>query len=158
MRKKTQRSFQTRVGVIDENRKSNMIARLESKISWIIEELRQLQQEKDEESMIRLSNLTQERDRLMQKLEELKRTKTVGSDMKLSNKKEAVNIGDSVLLTNNGKNLEVVLVGDYEADSTKSEISTLSPLGSSLLNRSVGDAFSVPTPGGSLDYQVLAIK
>ncbi|MBN1331667.1 GreA/GreB family elongation factor [Candidatus Dojkabacteria bacterium] len=158
MKKSTGQAFsRASVGILNAAKKKQLIAQTEFKISGIIKELNYLQKEKDEESMIRMSNLTQERDRLLEKLDELKRSKTyVPKENEAS--KRSVNVGDTVKLNNGIDELELSLVGDFEADSTNGAISVASPLGSSLLNRAVGEAFSVLTPAGQADYEILAIN
>ncbi|MBD3280007.1 hypothetical protein GF389_00600 [Candidatus Dojkabacteria bacterium] len=106
--------------------------------------------------MIRMSNLTQERDRLLEKLDELKQRKTYTKNT--NSGKESVGVGDRVRLNNGDREMELSLVGDYEADSTNGAISVASPLGKNLLNRTVGEAFSVLTPGGAANYEVVAIS
>ena len=143
------------VGIISEANKKQLIKEVEFKISGIIKELNSLQSEKDEESLIRMSNITQERDRLLVRLDELKRTKTYNPAR--TEDKSTVSYGDRVRLNNGNGEMELSLVGDYEADSTSGAISVESPLGKNLLNRAVGEAFSVLTPAGAMDYEVLAI-
>lgn len=49
------------------------------------------------------------------------------------------------------------LLGPEEADVKKGSISVLSPLGSSILGKSVGDEVVAKTPGGVREFEVLDI-
>lgn len=53
--------------------------------------------------------------------------------------------------------LEVKLVGAFEADPAQDLISISSPLGEAILGRFVGDEVEVEAPGGITRYQVLHI-
>jgi transcription elongation factor GreA len=71
-----------------------------------------------------------------------------------------VTIGSVVRLEKKGdnKSLVITLVGSEEADMTRGKISNLSPLGSALLGHKLGDKIHVPTPKGTSEYVVAAIK
>ncbi len=49
------------------------------------------------------------------------------------------------------------LLGPEESDVKKGSISVLSPLGSSMLGKEVGDEVVVNTPGGKREFEVVAI-
>lgn len=49
------------------------------------------------------------------------------------------------------------LLGPEEADVKKGSISVLSPLGRSMLGKEVGDDVSAVTPGGTREFEVVAI-
>lgn len=50
------------------------------------------------------------------------------------------------------------LLGPEEADVKKGSISVLSPLGKSMLGKEVGDEVLAITPGGSREFEVIAIR
>ena len=50
------------------------------------------------------------------------------------------------------------IVGEDEADPSGGQISWLSPLGKSLLNKTEGDFIEVVTPKGPMEYSVVKIK
>ncbi|CAH1195741.1 Transcription elongation factor GreA [Paenibacillus plantiphilus] len=54
--------------------------------------------------------------------------------------------------------IEYMLVGPSEADVFDNKISYESPLGSSLVGKSVGDIISVAAPDGVIKYELLEIK
>ena len=51
-----------------------------------------------------------------------------------------------------------LLVGSAEANPTNGRISNESPMGRSLMNKKVGDHISVETPGGTLEFAIVAIE
>ena len=50
------------------------------------------------------------------------------------------------------------IVGVYEADIKSGKLSISSPLAKALIGKKVGDAVSVPAPGGDRSYEILDIK
>ena len=50
------------------------------------------------------------------------------------------------------------LLGPEESDVKKGSISVLSPLGRSMLGKEVGDEVKTVTPGGTREFEVLAIE
>ena len=50
------------------------------------------------------------------------------------------------------------IVGAYEADLAKGSISVVSPLGRSLIGKTIGDSVEVNTPGGQKGYEVVNVK
>lgn len=54
-----------------------------------------------------------------------------------------------------GEEEEFTLVGAAEADPSSGKISTLSPIGSSLIGKSKNDIVEIETPGGLLKLKIL---
>lgn len=54
--------------------------------------------------------------------------------------------------------LEIELVGSYEADPANDLISLTSPLGAAVIGREVGDEFDVDAPAGRQRYKVLDVQ
>lgn len=50
------------------------------------------------------------------------------------------------------------LLGPEESDVKKGSISVLSPLGRSMLGKGVGDEIQAVTPGGTREFEVIAIQ
>ncbi len=50
------------------------------------------------------------------------------------------------------------IVGEDEADIKAGKVSVISPLARALIGRQVGDEISVDAPGGTVDYEVLAVE
>lgn len=50
-----------------------------------------------------------------------------------------------------------LLVGSAEANPSNGRISNESPMGRSMMNKKVGDRFHVDTPGGTLEFEIVAV-
>ncbi len=73
---------------------------------------------------------------------------------------DSANLGSIVILQdlNFGDEMEVTLVGSFEADPAQDMISITSPLGEVMLGKLVGDEFEVEAPAGTQRYRVTGIK
>ena len=58
----------------------------------------------------------------------------------------------------NGEEFHYILVDEYEADFSMRKISTVSPIGKSLLGKAVGETVEIIVPKGTLRYRVKAIS
>ena len=58
---------------------------------------------------------------------------------------------------NNGKKYIYKIVSEYEADIEQGLISNISPVARALMGKQVGDQVEIITPGGVVDYEILAI-
>jgi transcription elongation factor GreA len=52
----------------------------------------------------------------------------------------------------------VRIVGEYESNADKGDISVTSPIARALVGKSVGDSVSVTTPRGKVDYEILSVQ
>jgi transcription elongation factor GreA len=68
-----------------------------------------------------------------------------------------VELGSHVKVDVDGDETTLQIVGAAEADSREGRISSSSPVGAALMGRKVGDIVTIITPGGSVDYGILAI-
>lgn len=68
-----------------------------------------------------------------------------------------VQIGDKVVLEFEGKDLEIELVGDFEADPSSNKFSIDSPLGKAILGKGEGEEVEVQTPMGEKKYKIVKI-
>jgi transcription elongation factor GreA len=50
------------------------------------------------------------------------------------------------------------IVGSAEANPSNGRISNESPMGKALIGKQVGDTINVQTPGGSLEFEIVAIE
>lgn len=50
------------------------------------------------------------------------------------------------------------LVGEGESDPMQNRITTTSPMGQAMLNKKVGEKFTVDAPAGQIEYEVLEIS
>ncbi len=73
---------------------------------------------------------------------------------------QRVVVGARVTLehTDTGKKANYTLVDVREADAASGKISTVSPVGQALMDRTVGDEVTVNVPKGTLRYVIKAIK
>lgn len=69
-----------------------------------------------------------------------------------------VRVGSSVVVTVNGKEKALTIVGSNEADPLSGKISNESPIGSALLGAKAGDRVEIDTPAGTTVYEVLRIS
>jgi transcription elongation factor GreA len=63
-----------------------------------------------------------------------------------------------VLNTTNNKEMSFSIVPENEIDIKSGKISPISPIGSGLMGKSVGDICLIKTPAGSLEFKVLEIS
>lgn len=70
-----------------------------------------------------------------------------------------VNVGCNVTVQEGDLPSETYfLVGSQEADPTENKISHVSPMGSALMNKEVGDIVEIKTPGGKYSLKILDIQ
>ena len=71
-----------------------------------------------------------------------------------------VQVGSTVILNDVefAEKIEYKIVGTQEADVNENKISYESPLGVSLMGKSVGDVISVNAPMGVISYELLEIR
>ena len=71
-----------------------------------------------------------------------------------------VRFGATVKLENgdNGQIVTYKIVSEYEADIDNGLISDVSPVARALMGKEVGDDVEIRTPGGVVDYEVLAVE
>ncbi len=50
-----------------------------------------------------------------------------------------------------------IIVDDVEADIGQNKISTSSPIGSAMLGKSAGQSFTISTPRGDVDYEIISV-
>ncbi len=81
--------------------------------------------------------------------------------VKQTSKTSAVGMGSHVTLqatAGKKKQVNYILVGEYEADPKSGKISTASPIGKALMGKKKGDKVEVKTPAGAVEYEILEIK
>ena len=76
-----------------------------------------------------------------------------------ANGDSTVSLGHQVvLLTQDGREQEFHIVGEWEADPMAQKISHESPLGQALVGKKVGEIAQFEAPAGTIAYTVKAIK
>lgn len=73
---------------------------------------------------------------------------------------ETVKFGATVTLLDDETEEEAtyLIIGEYEADINKKQVSIKSPIARALIGKSVGDIVEVRTPKGTKNYEIIAIK
>lgn len=71
--------------------------------------------------------------------------------------KDIVSLGCTIIVDDDGERKQYSIVGVYEANPAEGKISTISPLGKSLLGKKVGDTVELFAPLGKKVYTVLEI-
>lgn len=73
---------------------------------------------------------------------------------------EKVKFGATVKLVdeNTEKEIAYQIVGEYEADVDKGQISMSAPIARALIGKAAGDSVEVHTPGGTRSYEILSVK
>ena len=70
-----------------------------------------------------------------------------------------VMVGSTVVIQNEGNSEETFyIVGEKEADPRNGKISHKSPIGKSLMGKSVGESTVAETPGGKLEFKILSLS
>lgn len=72
--------------------------------------------------------------------------------------KERVEVGSTVEVLRDKKQLKFIIVGSEEAKPEEGYISNESPLGRELLGKKVGDLAEITTPSGRVHYKVQKIS
>ena len=91
-------------------------------------------------------------------LEEILRNIEVIDESSIST--DVVGLGTKVKILNKkvGREMEFSIVGSNEAESLAGKISDVSPLGSALLKKKIGDIVTVVAPNATYDVEILDIS
>lgn len=89
-------------------------------------------------------------------LEELLRIATV-TDASSINKTE-VEMGNTIIVSQDGKQIEFKIVSSNEVNPAEGKISNESPLGQSFLGKKKGETVEVEIPRGKIMYKIVDIK
>ncbi len=75
-----------------------------------------------------------------------------------SSKKDSIDFGSEVTLSDGKKQITFMLVGGYESNPQEKKLSTISPIGKSILGKRKGDTVSVISPSGKTIYKIVSFK
>jgi transcription elongation factor GreA len=83
--------------------------------------------------------------------------------VKQSNKAGSVGMGSHVSVavqrgTQSKRKMDILIVGEFEADPPNGKISSVSPLGKALFGKKKGDKVEFEAPVGQMMYEILEIK
>ncbi len=100
----------------------------------------------------------QEQERNESRIAELDNILKNAEVIKKPKKGDSVSVGSCVKLkSDKGKAKEYQVVGTVEADPLEGKISDESPIGSSLLGKSVGQKIDISTPNETVTYKIIEI-
>ena len=91
------------------------------------------------------------------RLRELKLLMRFG-DVVESSQKAIVAFGSVVTVQSGEEKQDFTIVGKLEADPIRGRLSDVSPIGSALMGKKVGDKVEVDIPDGHVTYEVVAIN
>ena len=94
----------------------------------------------------------------IQELEEVIRNAVLIKENEHNKPKDKVEVGDVVEVEKNGEKISFTIVGSTEADPLQKKISNESPLGKTLLGRTIHEEVLVPAPGGHATYKIVKIR
>lgn len=69
-----------------------------------------------------------------------------------------IGVGNQVVVKVDGKEKDIQIVGDGEADPLNGKISYQSPIGSNLIGHKKGETVKVETPSGTSEYKIIDVK
>jgi transcription elongation factor GreA len=67
-------------------------------------------------------------------------------------------IGSKVKVKTNGQEMEFQIVGSNEANPAEKKISNESPIGKGFIGKKKNDSVQIETPGGKIDFTILAVS
>ena len=73
-------------------------------------------------------------------------------------KRSGINVGNTVILETEGEKITYTIVGSQEANIFENKISNESPIGKSLIGKTIGDLIEVKAPSGLKNYSVIDVK
>lgn len=80
------------------------------------------------------------------------------ADVVDSRSKSIVGFGSIVTVENGGDKMDFTIVNKLEADPMKGKVSDVSPIGSALVGKNVGDLVEIDIPDGKIEYRILSIR
>ena len=85
----------------------------------------------------------------------LKESTVVAYDGKVA---DVAQIGSKVKVVTNGQEMEFQIVGSNEASPAEKKISNESPIGKGFIGKKKNDSVQIETPGGKIDFKILAVS
>lgn len=95
--------------------------------------------------------------RILELKDKLSRAEVIDC-LKVSTKSAVFGTVVKLLDLDNDDEISYQLLGPEEADVKKGSISVLSPLGQSMLGKSIGDEILAKTPGGAREFEIIDIQ
>ena len=73
-------------------------------------------------------------------------------------KNSGIDIGKTVTLANDKREMTYKVVGDLEANPSEGKISLLSPIGKAIAGKQLGDEIKITTPSGEVAYKIIKLS
>lgn len=73
-------------------------------------------------------------------------------------RKDTVDVGSIVTLSDGKRTISYQVVGDLEADPSQGKISLLSPIGKAIYNKKIGNSIEINIPNGEITYKIINIS
>ncbi len=127
---------------------------------WLAEEVRRAIKDGDIRENAPLDAARENQDMVNAKIHELEGILKLAKIIDESNTGDRIQIGSKVVIENpvNSNNYEYQLVEPNEANPLVGKISSVSPVGSAILGRRLGEEVLVKTPGGEQTFTINEIK
>lgn len=100
----------------------------------------------------------EEQDRLERHIFELEEMLKSVTIIQKSIGKAEVTVGATIRVNKGGNEIAYQIVGSNETKPEEGKISNESPLGAAFLGKKVGDIVKIGTPGGDVEYKIVAIE
>lgn len=103
----------------------------------------------------------EEQQLLETRIDEIERIIAKATVVKQTRSTSKIGMGSEVVVIQSAdkkKKMKLTIVGEFEADPSKGEISSVSPLGKALQGRKKGDEVTVQAPSGAVSYMIDSIK
>lgn len=144
------KDLEKEIYLLKNTRRKEVAIRLKEAIAYgDLSENSEYQEAKEEQAFVegRISELEQK----------IKHAEIISDKSK--KKSEKIRLGSTVKITEKGKKevIEYTIVGSMEADPLSARISNESPLGAALLGHKKADSIFFEAPGGTFEYEVIAV-
>lgn len=103
-------------------------------------------------------NAKEEQEMTERKIAELEDAVAASTVVSISESKEMVRLGRTVLLENGGEKFSFTITDPNLANPMEGKISVESPIGQALFGKKKGDVVDVDTPNGKTQYKILEIR
>lgn len=80
------------------------------------------------------------------------------ADVRTRSLSKTIEVGSKIVLGENGKETQYLIVGEYESNPLEQRLSYKSPIGRALIGKSVGDIVHVVTPRGPSSFVIKKVS
>ena len=135
----------------------NELTELEQKAVSVAEEISTARDQGDLRENAEYQNAKAEQEKIAGRIREIQ---NILNNVEVIEKAavDVVSIGNFVQVEINGTKEQFQIVGSVEADPLSKKISNQSPIGSAMIDKKVGDTFSIDMPAGKVNYKIVKIS